>query len=108
MLYQMAASLLAILHLGFILFVAVGALLVLRWRWVMYLQLPAALWGALIEIMQWECPLTTWENAALRRAGESGYSEGFIAHHVFGIIYPHGLTRGVEIAIAVFVTVVNS
>ena len=108
MLYHAAATTLAILHFAFILFVAIGALLVLRWRWVMVLQLPAALWGALLEIGQWDCPLTRWENLALRRAGESGYSDGFIAHHLFGVIYPNGLSRGVEIALAVFVTVVNS
>jgi len=108
MLDQFAATALALLHFAFILLVAVGALLVLRWRWVMYLQLPAAIWGALIEIAQWECPLTRWENFFLRRAGVAGYDEGFIAHHLFGIIYPNGLTRGAEIAIAVFVTVVNT
>jgi hypothetical protein len=108
MLDHAIATALAIIHFAFILFVAVGALLVLRWRWVMVLQLPAALWGAVIEIAQWDCPLTKWENLALRRAGQAGYSEGFIDHHLFGVIYPNGLSRGVEIAIAVFVTGVNS
>lgn len=108
MLYHLLATSLAFLHLAFILFVALGALLVLRWRWVMVLQLPAAIWGALIEIAQWDCPLTRWESTALRRAGDSGYGEGFIAHYIFGVIYPHGLTRGVEIGIAVVVTVINS
>lgn len=108
MLYHFLATSLALFHLAFVIFVAIGALLVLRWRWVMFLQLPAALWGALIEIKQWECPLTRWENLALRRAGEAGFTDGFIAHHIFGLIYPNGLSRSVEIAIAVFVTVVNS
>ncbi|HEV8659328.1 MAG TPA: DUF2784 domain-containing protein [Thermoanaerobaculia bacterium] len=108
MLYHFAATALALAHFAFIVFVAFGALLVLRWRWVMYVQLPCAIWGAIIEIAQWVCPLTTWENTALRRAGESGYSEGFIAHHLFGLIYPNGLTRGMEIALAIFVAVVNT
>jgi hypothetical protein len=108
MLYHALATALAITHLAFVIFVAIGALLVLRWRWVMYLQLPAAIWGALIEICRWDCPLTRWENLALQRAGESGYSDGFIAHYIFGLIYPNGLSRGVEIALAVFVTIVNS
>lgn len=108
MLFHALATTLAILHAAFIAFVAIGALLVLRWRRVMYVQLPAAIWGALIEIGQWECPLTRWENLALRRAGQSGYSEGFIAHHLFRMIYPNGLSRGVEIALALFVTLVNS
>ncbi len=108
MIYQLAATTLALLHLAFILFVALGALLVLRWRWVMVVQLPAAIWGAVIELARWDCPLTRWENVALARAGEAGYSDGFIAHHLFGVIYPNGLTRGVEIAIAVMVTIINS
>ncbi len=108
MLYHAAATTLAILHAAFIVFVAAGALLVLRWRWVAALQLPAAIWGAAIEIMRWDCPLTRWENLMLAKAGESGFSEGFVAHHLFGIIYPNGLTRGVEIALALFVVIVNS
>ena len=107
MIYHAAATALAVLHLAFIIFVAIGALLVLRWRRVMYVQLPAAIWGALIELTQWDCPLTSWENLMMRRAGDAGYSDGFVAHYLFGVIYPHGLTRPVEIAIAVFVTVVN-
>ena len=107
MLYHALATTLAIIHIAFIAFAALGALLVLRWRRVMYLQLPAAIWGALIEIAQWDCPLTRWENLALRRAGRSGYSEGFIAHHLFGVIYPKGMSRGVEIAMALFVILVN-
>jgi hypothetical protein len=43
----------------------------------------------------------------LRRAGESGYTGGFVAHYVFALIYPAGLTRGLEIAIGLFVLVVN-
>ncbi|MGZ8812325.1 MAG: DUF2784 domain-containing protein [Thermoanaerobaculia bacterium] len=107
MIFQAAATALAIIHAAFIVFVAIGALLVLRWRWLMYLQLPAAIWGTLIEIGQWECPITRWENLSLQRAGQSGYGEGFIAHHLFGVIYPGGLSRGFEIMLAVLVIAIN-
>ena len=43
----------------------------------------------------------------LRRAGESGYTGGFVAHYIFSAIYPAGLTRGIEILIGVVVLVVN-
>ncbi len=108
MLYHAAATSLAVIHLSFIIFAVFGGLLVLRWRWVMYLHLPAVFWAALIEIMQWDCPLTKWENLALERAGERGYGNNFIAHYLFGWIYPHALTRRMEIVLAVFVTVVNT
>ena len=105
--FHLAANAIAILHLGFILFVVFGALLVLRWRWVMWLDLPAAVWGVLIEFAGWYCPLTAYENAMLRRAGEAGYSQGFVAHYVFAVIYPHGLTRGIEIFLGALVLLVN-
>ena len=43
----------------------------------------------------------------LRRAGEAGYSQGFVAHYVFAVIYPHGLTRGIEIFLGALVLLVN-
>ena len=103
MFYQSAATLVAAIHFAFILFVIAGGFLVLRWPSLKWVHLPAAIWGALIEIGGWICPLTILENAMLRKAGAAGYDGGFIAHHIFRLIYPQGLTRGMEFAIAVFV-----
>lgn len=108
MFYKLAADAIAIVHLTFIVFVALGGLLLLRWPRLVWLHVPAAVWGALIEFAGWYCPLTEYENAMLRRAGEAGYSGGFVAHYIFRLIYPSGLTRGLEIAIGVFVLVVNA
>ena len=108
MLYQTLATAVAIIHFAFIVFVVLGGLLVLRWPVLKWVHLPAAIWGAVIEIGGFVCPLTRIENAFLRRAGAAGYDGGFIAHHLFGVIYPQGLTRGMEFAIAAFVIVVNT
>ena len=107
MVFKLAANALALIHFAFILFVILGGLLLLKWPKVVWLHIPAAVWGVLIEFAGWYCPLTSMENAMLRRAGESGYSDGFVAHYIFRLIYPAGLTRGLEIAIGVFVLVVN-
>src|SRR5947199_8715651 len=107
MVFKLAANALALIHLAFILFVVLGGLLLLRWPKLMWLHVPAAVWGALIEFAGWYCPLTSMENAMLRRAGQSGYSDGFVAHYLFRVIYPAVLTRGLENAIGVFVLVVN-
>lgn len=107
MLYQTAATAVVIVHFAFILFVVAGAFLVLRWPALKWVHLPAAIWGALIEIGGWICPLTIMENAFLRRAGNAGYDEGFIAHHLLRVIYPNGLTRWMEFAIAAFVIAIN-
>ncbi len=107
MLYRLLADATAFLHFAFVLFVAFGGLLVLRWRKLAWIHLPAAIWGALIEIFDWICPLTTYENTFRLRAGLQGYSEGFIAYHIYKTIYPPGLTRGMQLAIAAFVFAVN-
>ncbi|HSP14340.1 MAG TPA: DUF2784 domain-containing protein [Thermoanaerobaculia bacterium] len=106
--YRAAADALALIHLCYIIFVVAGGLLVLRWRWVMALHLPATVWAVLIEVAEWPCPLTKWENLALERAGEPAYGGGFIAHYLFRVIYPRGLTRRMEIVLAIVVVVVNA
>jgi hypothetical protein len=107
MAFNLGATAIAILHLAFILFVVFGGFLVLRWPKLMFIHLPAAVWGVLIEFAGWWCPLTKWENSLLRAAGRAGYDSGFVAHYIMPIIYPAGLTRGLEIAIGAFVLVLN-
>jgi hypothetical protein len=107
MIYNLAATAIALLHLSFILFVLFGAFLAFRWPRMMWVHLPAAVWGVLIELFGWWCPLTKWENYFLQRAGRAGYAGGFVSHYIMPIIYPAGLTRGLEIAIGVFVLAIN-
>ena len=108
MLYRVLADATAIFHFLFVLFVALGGLLVLRWHRLAWIHLPAALWGFLIEIMNWSCPLTTYENLFRERGGLAGYGDDFIAYHLFRWIYPEGLTRTMQFAIAAFVVAINT
>jgi hypothetical protein len=105
--YRVAADTLVLLHFAFIAFVVTGGFVAWRWRWVVGLHLPAAAWGALIEFTGWICPLTPIENALRLRAGESGYTGGFIAHYVIPVVYPSGLTHEIQIALGVTVVLVN-
>ena len=104
---RLAADLLVVIHLGFILFVIGGGFLVLRWRWVSFVHLPAALWGAIIEFQGWLCPLTPLEQDLRLAAGEQGYAGGFIQHYLLPLIYPAALTRDLQIVLGVFVIVIN-
>ena len=93
--------------LAFVVFVVAGGLLVLwrpTFRWI---HLPAAVWGALIEFTGWICPLTPWEQALRAQAGQVGYAGGFIEHYILPILYPQGLTPGVQIALGFLVIGVN-
>lgn len=94
MIYRVLADLVLLLHLGFILFVAAGALLVLRWPRCVWLHLPAAVWGIYTALTGTICPLTPLENHLRRLGGQAGYQGGFIDHYVSRLVYPPGITAG--------------
>lgn len=95
------------LHFIFVLFVVLGGLLVLRWPRVAYLHIPAAVWGAAIELAGWVCPLTPLENWLRRQAGSAGYSGGFIEHYILPILYPSALSRDIQLLLGFLVIAAN-
>ena len=99
MIYRLTADLVLIVHLAFILFVALGGLLVLRRPRLIWLHLPTVVWGALSEFLGVICPLTPLETALRELGGGNGYGGDFILHYITAIIYPSGLTRGTQIAL---------
>ncbi len=107
MIYRVAADAVLLLHLGFVLFVVLGGLLVLRYRWFVWVHLPAAAWGIGIEVIGGICPMTTVENALRRSAGESGYAGGFVEHYIVPIIYPAELTRSMQFWLAGIALAIN-
>ena len=58
MILRIAADGVVLLHLGFILFVLFGALLVWCWPRLAWVHLPAVAWGAAVELLHLYCPLT--------------------------------------------------
>ena len=96
-----------VLHFAFILFVAAGGLLVLKWPRLMWLHLPAAGWGALIEFTGWICPLTPLENRLREKGGAAGYPGGFIDTYLATVIYPEGLTPRHQLFLGIGVVAVN-
>jgi hypothetical protein len=106
--YQLAADLVLALHQLFLIFVVLGGLLTFVQRRWMLLHLPAACWGAYVELWGEGCPLTRLENALLAKAGTEGYSESFVGHYLLAVIYPEGLTREVQLWLGSAVIVVNA
>jgi len=107
MAFRLAADAVVLVHLLFILFVLFGGLLVLRWRWVMALHLPAVAWGAAVEFLHLYCPLTPLENQLRQAAGQQGYDGGFIEHYLIPLIYPRGLTAEMQLGFGAVVLVLN-
>jgi len=106
--YALLADAVVVVHLGFVLFVVGGGFLVLRWLWLAWAHVPAAAWGALVELAGWFCPLTPLEQWLRHAAGGDAYDGGFIERYLLPLIYPGALTREIQIALGIGVLVVNA
>jgi hypothetical protein len=107
MAYRILADLVVGVHALFVVFVVAGGLLALRWPWAAAVHLPAAVWGTLIEFRGWICPLTPLEKSLRASAGQAGYAGGFIEHYLLPVLYPAGLTPGVQLVLGSLVIAVN-
>jgi len=107
MLYRYVADIIAVCHLGFALFAISGGLLCLRWRKTIWIHIPAVVLAALAEFTGWICPLTPMENWFRVKGGAAGYPGGFVEHYLLPVLYPAGLTRGVQLVLASLVIVCN-
>jgi len=105
--WHLAADAVVLFHFCFVLFVVLGGLLALRWPRVAWVHLPCALWGALVEWTGFICPLTPLEKWLRVRAGLGAYEGGFIARYMSSLLYPAGLTRGIQIALGVALLTLN-
>jgi hypothetical protein len=104
---RILADAVLVLHLAFIAFAVLGGLLVLRRPRLAWVHLPVVLWAAGIEFAGGICPLTPLENRLRLAGGDAGYGGGFIEHYLTALIYPEGLTRGVQVGLGLFVLAVN-
>lgn len=107
MIYGALATLVVLAHLAFILFVMFGGLLMLRWKRAPWVHLPAATWGAFVELTGRVCPLTPLEQWLRRAAGSGGYTGGFIDQYLVRLIYPPGLTQAMQMTLGAGVVVLN-
>jgi uncharacterized membrane protein (DUF485 family) len=106
--YQLAADFIVLLHFAFIVFVLFGGFMVFKWRWLAWIQVPAATWGALISLIGWTCPLTPMENSFRQAAGAGDvYNGGFIDRYLVTLVYPDGATREMAIAMGIVVIAIN-
>jgi hypothetical protein len=107
-LYRGLADAVVLAHLAFVVFVVAGGLAVLRWPRAVWVHVPAALWGVIVEWSGSLCPLTPLELTLRRWGNEAGYGGGFVEHYVLPVLYPGALTRGVQLALGGLVVAVNA
>jgi hypothetical protein len=105
--YPLLADLVVGVHLAFVVFVVLGGLLVMKWPRLIWIHLPAVLWGVAIELFGWICPLTPLENWLRHKGGEENYQFDFVAHYLLPMLYPQGLTRRSQVVLGALVIIVN-
>lgn len=74
---QLLGDMVLIIHLLFILFVVFGALLMRHCPALIFLHLPAVLWGTMVELRGWPCPLTPWRIISDRRPAKAPMAAAF-------------------------------
>lgn len=107
MVYRLCADFVLIVHLGFVLFVVLGGVLVWRWTRLIWIHLAAVFWGALIEFAGFVCPLTPLEGHLRELGAEARYEGDFVAHYITEFLYPVGLSRSVQIWLGILVLLLN-
>ena len=105
--YEIAANLTLIVHFAFILFVVLGALLFFISTKIVFIHIPAFIWGSYIELTHSICPLTYLENWFLHKSKLTTYSEDFIQNYLVSIVYPTNLSKDLQIYLGIAIIVVN-
>ncbi len=83
------AILVLLIHLAWLALVIFGALWT-RGRPVWSaLHILALLWGIVVEVSPWPCPLTLAEEYFESRAGLAAYQGSFLLHYLDAIVYPN-------------------
>lgn len=84
---MLAVAVLA-LHLAWLVWVMLGWLLTRHRPRLRWLHIASLVYGILIELFLFPCPLTYAEQWLEQRAGRQAYRESFLVHYIEGLIYP--------------------
>ena len=87
-LYEALALFILLVHLVWILWVVLGWLVTRNRPWLRWFHIGSLIYGILLELFLWTCPLTYAEQWLLRRAGLRSYRESFLGHYLERLIYP--------------------
>ena len=95
--YRVAADVVLLLHVAFVIFVVAGLLLILlgrllRWPWIRsrWFRITHLVAIAVVVLQSWAgiiCPLTTFEMTLRAKAGDATYSGSFIANWLETLLY---------------------
>ncbi|CAN5483952.1 hypothetical protein BH18ACT1_BH18ACT1_02800 [soil metagenome] len=103
MVFRVLADVVVVVHLGFILFVALGSLALWRWPKLAWAHVPALVYAIAIVTVGFICPLTPLEKWLRRRGDGMAYEGGFVDRYVEDVVYPDEQTAALRALAAVAV-----
>lgn len=77
------------IHLAWIVFVIIGAYFTRGRPWLTALHIASLVWGIIVELGTWPCPLTMAEDSLKAMEGTAQMRGGFLAHYLQEIVYPN-------------------
>ncbi len=85
---MVAAVLVAIVHLAYLVYMAVGGFLALRDRAWLWPHVVSTLWSIVVTTTPLNCPLTALEKWLLQLAGKEPYEGSYTAYYLRDVLYP--------------------
>lgn len=85
----LVAALILTFHLAWLALVIFGAFWTCHRPVWSAIHILALLWGIVVEVSPWPCPLTLAEQYFESRAGWSEYHSSFLLHYLDAIVYPN-------------------
>jgi hypothetical protein len=105
MTWHTAADAVVVVHLTYLLFVAVGGFLAWRWRWLIVPHVLAVVWALATVTVGEECPLTTLQRHYERLAGDTLDRRGFVDRYLEGVVYPARFTGAIRVLMGTLVVI---
>lgn len=108
MFWLYAADAIVVLHYAFIAFVTGGALLIFLWKRLVWLHIPALVWGSGVEFVHWPCPLTIAERWLDVQGHVRAYAGDFVEHHMFPFLYSALATVRTHLVLGILLMLINA
>jgi len=86
-LFLVAADIVVLIHLLWIVFLVFGMIPGARWAWVKWTHLGALVFSIFLQLFGWVCPVTHLEVWLRRAGGATPYEGTFIRHYLEQVVY---------------------
>jgi hypothetical protein len=103
---QTAAVAILAIHLAWIIWVIFGSIWTKGRPFLTCFHIASIVWGILVEISPWPCPLTLAEQFFEFKVGIEPYHGSFLLHYLDAVVYPN-ISASILVTIGIIVCVLN-